>query len=192
MKRCSVANCHKPARKRGLCHAHYDRWLHTGSVREKEPLRIFTPPDGRTNHPAYGAWNKARNRCHNKNNLDYPRYGGRGIEMLSEWREDFWAFAAYVDSNLGEKGELTLDRIDNERGYIPGNIRWASMAEQSRNRRSTKLSQKDINEIKKSRAAGRTFKSIADQYGVSATHISHIVNGKKWLCRPIVGRERCS
>lgn len=65
-------------------------------------------------------------------------YGGRGIRMYKEWFDGYQAFRAYVKSNIGDrpKPEYTLDRIDNDRGYVPGNIRWASKMLQVYNRRS--------------------------------------------------------
>ena len=77
-------------------------------------------------------------RCTNKNNKKYPDYGGRGITVCAEWKkyEQFlaWAKANGYDENA-PRGECTLDRIDNDKGYEPGNCRWVSMKVQSNNRR---------------------------------------------------------
>lgn len=80
----------------------------------------------------FSSWRGAKNRCFNHNNKWFSNYGGRGISMYPEWVENFAAFYAHI----GPCPEgLTLDRIDNDRGYEPGNVRWATKAEQVRNRR---------------------------------------------------------
>jgi hypothetical protein len=81
----------------------------------------------------YMAWCAMIQRCSNPNRLDYERYGGRGIRVCAEWRHDFPAFL----SHIGRKPSPlhSLDRIRNNQGYEPGNIRWATAKEQSNNRR---------------------------------------------------------
>ena len=83
----------------------------------------------------YSTWCTIKTRCSNPRSPDYPRYGGRGIGMWPEWRASFAAFHAYILAHLGERPPgQTLDRIENDRGYEPGNVRWATVAEQTRNR----------------------------------------------------------
>jgi hypothetical protein len=70
----------------------------------------------------------------------FKNYGGRGIQMAPEWVEDFVAFRDYVNQNLGPRPKGgTIDRINNDEGYFPGNIRWATRSVQSNNTRCTKL-----------------------------------------------------
>lgn len=82
----------------------------------------------------YNAWAAMRMRCENKNATYYARYGGRGITVCDRWKS-FKAFLA----DMGEKppGKSSLDRIDNEGGYEPGNCRWATTKQQIRNRHSS-------------------------------------------------------
>lgn len=75
-------------------------------------------------------------RCTNSNRSDYAAYGGRGITVCESWRTSFAAFLA----DMGEKADgRSLDRIDNDLGYEPGNCRWATKHQQMQNTRHTRL-----------------------------------------------------
>ena len=90
----------------------------------------------RVDHPHYSRWKGMLSRCYNPNVEGFNRYGGRGIEVCDEWREDFWAFADHLDDVLGPKPEgWSLDRTNNELGYTSWNTRWASPVLQASNTR---------------------------------------------------------
>lgn len=88
----------------------------------------------------YHVWISMIQRCCNPNDEAYPRYGGRGITVCDEWRESFAVFKKFIDEKLGPKPSknYTLDRKDNNKGYNPDNLQWATRKAQAENRRSSK------------------------------------------------------
>ena len=90
---------------------------------------------GRRREPIYAVWTEMRRRCTVSTHKDFKYYGGRGIRVSPEWKS-FKAFFDHV-SNLPHYGEAgrSLDRIDNNSNYEPGNVRWATNIEQAQNRR---------------------------------------------------------
>lgn len=81
----------------------------------------------------YNAFTNMKTRCYNKNYFLFHRYGGRGITVCDEWRNDFSAFRKWAFEN-GWDESLTLDRIDNDKGYSPQNCRWVDKTAQANNR----------------------------------------------------------
>ncbi len=84
----------------------------------------------------YFAWRNMRSRCYNSNDIGFANYGGRGISVCDAWRDNYDAFVS--DMGLRPQG-LTLERIDTNGNYEPGNCRWATRVEQGRNRRTNTL-----------------------------------------------------
>jgi len=82
----------------------------------------------------YRIWTGMRNRCSNPSGKDWSEYGGRGITVCDEWAVMFPAFEKWAVAN-GYADNLSLDRIDNNRGYSPDNCRWADVKTQQANRR---------------------------------------------------------
>lgn len=83
--------------------------------------------------PEYRAWNHMKDRCYNPNNTRYNDYGGRGITVCEAWRNSFEEFIADVGNRPNKFS--SLDRINNEGNYEPGNVRWTSSTNQASNRR---------------------------------------------------------
>lgn len=87
-----------------------------------------------TDTGTYSSWLAMRGRCLNPNNQDFHRYGGKGVSICAEWKDDFDRF--YADMGNRPAGQ-TLDRIDGDLGYTPANCRWATRTEQVKNRAYT-------------------------------------------------------
>lgn len=100
-------------------------------MREVASLRFKT--HGWKGKPEHYTWAAMISRCTNPSHPAFKNYGGRGISVCDEWRRDFSAFIEHIGPR--PSNDHSLDRIDNERGYEPGNVRWATRGEQAKNRR---------------------------------------------------------
>lgn len=86
----------------------------------------------------YGIWCAIKKRCLNKKDINFIYYGGRGITICDEWKNDFKTFYDWSIAN-GYKENLTIDRIDVNGNYEASNCRWATYKEQNRNKRNSRM-----------------------------------------------------
>lgn len=87
--------------------------------------------------PEYMTWLGIIARCTNPKNKDFKRYGQRGIGICAQWRNDFTLFLQEIGKKPGP--HYQIDRINNSRGYEPGNVRWVTHIGQQRNRSNLRL-----------------------------------------------------
>lgn len=132
---------------------------------------------GGWHNPLYKVWWGMKERCQNKNHKAYHRYGGRGITICEEWLNDYKTFEKWALDAGYEKG-LTVERIDNDKGYSPDNCRMATRKEQSRNmRRNRKVAR--ISENGETIAEYKTIVEAAEATGCNQTTIGKVCMGKK-------------
>lgn len=90
---------------------------------------------GLSRTPEYKIWDAIKTRTKNPNHPQYADYAGRGIFMYEPWRQSFTKFIEDVGFRPKKPKNLTIERIDNDKGYFPGNVKWATRKEQQRNTR---------------------------------------------------------
>lgn len=105
----------------------------------KWPRRIMK---GQSSSPAYKCWENMVQRCTNSKATGYKYWGGRGISVCDRWRISFTQFIEDVGERPSSKH--SLDRIDVDGNYEPGNVRWATAAEQNVNKQEVNLTNREI------------------------------------------------
>lgn len=123
------------------CSLTSNRTLSCGCLRREKASKNAKNGNNRRTHNQsksliYDVWGSMKRRCFSINSKAYKNYGGRGITVCEEWKNNFQSFYDYVSKlpHYGEKG-YSLDRINNDGNYEPGNVRWATRSEQNLNRR---------------------------------------------------------
>ena len=113
------------------------------TITTNEPCaeQLMNYKHGMSRNPLYKVWGSIRRRCTDRGFSRFGDWGGRGISLCAERAHNPLAFIAYVESELGTRPSRShsLDRIDNDRGYEPGNLKWSTNSEQTRNSRHARL-----------------------------------------------------
>ena len=106
---------------------------------QKEMASKSNKTHGLSHTKIFYIYQDMKRRCNIKKHHAYKYYGGRGIKVCDEWKNDFMSFYNWAINN-GYKEGLSIDRIDNNGNYEPNNCRWTTMKEQSNNRRKVDIS----------------------------------------------------
>ena len=149
----------------------------------KHGLRCGICAPGSEREGIYNSWMNMKGRCLRKSHPKYPRYGGRGITVYQEWL-DFQKFYDWAVSSGWQTG-YSIDRINNDGNYCPENCQWISMAENSRKKRTTKISLEQAGEIRNRLDSGESEYGLAKEYGVVhgtiwfiANNVTHVADGE--------------
>lgn len=126
----------------------------------------------------YSAWLNMKGRCYTLTNTSYKYYGQRGIKVCDKWLYSFAAF--FKDMGKRPGLEYTLERINNDSDYEPGNCKWATWEEQNNNRRLSSL----CKEFKAISPIGRVYVSrnqreFARQFNLYGSHLNGCLNNKR-------------
>lgn len=125
-----------------ICHVRFHalkrgRVKSCGCLSSETTIKYFTKHGLANKHPLYAVWKGIKGRCTNPKSHAYKDYGGRGINICDEWICNFETFFNWCLSNGWEQG-LTIDRIDNNKGYYPDNCRFVNIITQARNKRNNR------------------------------------------------------
>ena len=119
---------------------------------------------GLSKTPEYKSWRSIKQRCLLETCKDYKRYGAVGITICDEWVDNFQAFYEHIGAMPKDGIKRTCGRIDNNRGYFPGNVRWETIEEQDRNRSLSSCNNTGINGITRythiSKVNGKTYEYV--------------------------------
>lgn len=128
---CDVKGCSNVHSTKGYCAMHYER-----NKRQGDPLIVTHIRDGRSRHPLYDRYMNMIDRCNNPDSNSYHCYGARGISVCDGWAkeidgmyqpEGFWNYVEYIETLPKPSDDhRSIDRIDNDGNYQPGNVQWAT------------------------------------------------------------------
>lgn len=128
---CSISGCGLLQRTRGCCNRHYLRLIRHGSATAGSYYREL---HGLHGHAMYSKWQQMKQRCNNPSHPRYRDWGGRGISVCERWNNSFRTFVE--DIGVPSDNKMSLDRINNDGNYEPGNVRWATPGQQLLNTRT--------------------------------------------------------
>jgi hypothetical protein len=129
MRKCNINNCENKHYCKGYCLKHYAKFK-----KYADPLKgREVEKHGFRKRIEYKIWVSMKQRCSNLNHKSFKHYGGRGITVCDRWKNSFLAFLEDIGERPSDKH--SIDRIDNDGNYEPGNVSWSTQIKQNRNRR---------------------------------------------------------
>ena len=144
--------------------------------RLREHASKMNASHGMTGTKVYRAWKGIKRRCLNPSEPAYKNYGGRGVSIYPEWAENFELF--YAEIGDPPTSEHTVERINNDLGYIPGNVKWATRLEQRRNRRSNVFYEYNGHKY--------MLRDLSEKYGISFPALVYRIITKGWTVKEAV------
>jgi len=139
------------------CHLRSGHTKSCGCLYVETAIKTFTT-HGKSNTPEHVCWMDMVSRCYSKNNQSYHRYGGRGITVCKRWRNNFINFLN--DMGLKPNPKLTIERIDNDGDYRPGNCKWETHAIQNRNKSKRKDNNSGTNGVSWDKSKSKWLSTI--------------------------------
>jgi hypothetical protein len=116
-------------------------------------------------HPLYGTWYQMLRRCEDSESDSYDRYGGRGIAVCERWH-DPWLFVQDIEALGLRPAGATLDRVDNDGDYEPGNVQWAARKAQQRNRQLSRVTAQRREHVRELAVRGAGPAQVARVLGI--------------------------
>jgi hypothetical protein len=150
---------------------HYQRLKRHASLEQPRHFKSFSKE--------HYAWSSIKQRCLNPNNSGYKNYGGRGITICDEWKNDFKAFYRAVGD--APTFQHSIERINNNGNYEPGNVKWATKEEQANNRRGNNLITIE--------GVTKTFSQWVKESNLKYSTVWERYNSRSWPIKKAIGKD---
>jgi len=175
---CIIEGCEKLNWAYGYCSKHNYKIKKYGNPLGGKFRRRFEF-HGMNRTSEYSSYAGILNRCYDKNNKNYHRYGGRGIKVCERWLHSFKNF--YKD--MGDKPfkGAQIDREENDGDYEPNNCRWVDNKTNSRNRSGLKLNMEKARKVRNMRQSGHTYGEIATFFDITKCNVRDVVKNRAWV-----------
>jgi hypothetical protein len=147
--------------------------------RQYNRTKINNENHGMTNTLEYQTWFAMKQRCYNKKQKHYPRYGGRGIEVCTKWKDSFTAFLNDMGNRPFPKAQI--DRIDNNGNYESSNCQWTTNEKNCQHQSRTVLNMFTARSIRRLYSFHKfTNEQLAKIYGLPKGTITNVIYGRSW------------
>lgn len=186
-------NKHKQALWKCLCDCGNTKVVSSNNLRRgliiscgcyhDENIKHINVTHGHSKTRLYKIWQGIKRRCYNSNEIRFKNYGGKGIKMAKEWKDNFTIFEEWALNN-GYEDNLTIDRIDLSKDYEPNNCRWTTIEQQANNKSNNvfiEINGESHTLGEWAKIAGISYKTICTRYyrGVCGEKLIRKVNKKQ-------------